>query len=200
MITWVHWTDCTHVHARVPASTYHCGFCISFCYFSIFPLIFNVFILVAGNYSSESADADVPLGRDTGLGQPNIFVWACKKMFCPLPSNPKNIPGFSDNILKRSTDIDFHVDEWPDTSKYYLFSMTSGSLEAIWVLPIPIKKDFSYLSSIPTVSLRFTDNILEINKFGKTSKQGMRVQTRTDWHNGGALIAFQKTVNEMGKE
>lgn len=81
-----------------------------------------------------------------------------------------------------------------------MFSRTSGLLEDIWVRPIPGKKDFSYFSSIVTASLYFTDNILEINKFGKTSKQGMRVQTGTDWRNSGGLIAFRKTVSEMGKE
>lgn len=81
------------VPVHVPASTFHRGFCTSFGYFSIFPLIFHVFILFVGNFSSESADSDVLRGH--WLGTTQQFCVGLQKMFCPLVSNPKNIPGFS---------------------------------------------------------------------------------------------------------
>lgn len=79
------------VPLHVPASTFHCGSCTSFCYFSIFPLIFHVFILTMCNFSSESADSDVLLGH--WLGTTQQFCVGLKKMFYPLVS--QNIPVFS---------------------------------------------------------------------------------------------------------
>lgn len=66
-----------------------CGFRISFCYFSVFPSIFNVFILVGGNYSGLSADSDVPLGHGIGWGQPHVFLWARKKCSAHYSSTPR---------------------------------------------------------------------------------------------------------------
>lgn len=81
------------VPVHVPASTFHRGFCTILCYFSIFPLIFHVFILAVGNFSSESADSDVLLGH--WLGTTQQFCVGLQKMFSLLISNPKNIPVFS---------------------------------------------------------------------------------------------------------
>lgn len=115
-------------------------------------------------------------------------------------TNPENIPGSSDNILNCSTDIKNLTQEWPDTSKLSLFCRSSGSLEPICCSSS--QQEGLQLSQSHTYSVSpfHRSFFLEKITFGKTSKEGMRVQTRTVWHNCGALTQFfWKTETETGK-